>query len=86
MVDQNGENLSVFQNLKLHFIQIDIFFAGVHWVIYSIKWELKQNQKLTLWVLYSKVYYQNSDYNVCALLATCANYVKTNAPNLRNIH
>ena len=46
MVDQNGENLSVFQNLKLHFIQIDIFFAGVHWVIYRIKWELKQNQKI----------------------------------------
>ena len=46
MVDQNGENLSVFQNLKLHFIQIDIFFAGVHWVIYIIKWELKQNQKI----------------------------------------
>ena len=46
MVDQNGENLSVFQNLKLHFIQIDIFFAGVHWVIYRIKWELTQNQKI----------------------------------------
>ena len=46
MVDQNDENLSVFQNLKLHFIQIDIFFAGVHWVIYIIKWELKQNQKI----------------------------------------